>query len=326
MKIKALSLFLALCLLLSACGAVPEKKKETETPVAEENSISQEVTFTDALGRSVTVQEPKRVAALLGSFAQVWTLAGGEVCATADDAWEDLQLDLPEDAVNLGGIADLSLEKLLESQPDLILASSNTRQHMEWKETLEATNIPTAYFDVSDFDDYLQMLEICTQITGREDLYQQNGLAVQEQINQVREKSKARLEQEDAPTVLFLRASAASILAKNSEGTVLGEMLKDLGCINIADSDESLLENLSIEHILQADPDYIFFVQRGDDTEGTKAHIESFMSENPAWSQLSAVKNGEVYYMDKTLFNLKPNNRWGEAYEQLEEILSHAEG
>ena len=53
--------------------------------------------FQDALGREVTVQEPKRVACLLGSFAQVWQLAGGEVIATADDAWDDLGLELPEE-------------------------------------------------------------------------------------------------------------------------------------------------------------------------------------------------------------------------------------
>ena len=142
-------------------------------------------TFTDDLGRTVTVQDHTRVAALLGSFAQIWILSGGDVCATADDAWDDLNLDLSETTVNLGNTKELSLEKLLASQPDLILASANTRQQLEWKETLEATGIPVAYFEVSDFDDYLRMLEICTAITGREDLYRQHGLDVQTQIDTV---------------------------------------------------------------------------------------------------------------------------------------------
>jgi len=54
---------------------------------------------------------------------------------------------------------------------------------------------------------------------------------------------------------------------EGSDGTVLGAMLKDLGCINIADSDAMLLENLSVEYILRSDPDYVFIVQRGDDNE-----------------------------------------------------------
>lgn len=284
-----------------------------------------EVTFTDDLGRSITVENPQRVAPLLGSFAQIWMLSGGEVCATADDAWDNLELDLPENAVNLGNTKELNLELLFSAKPDFIIASTNTGQHMEWKDTLEAAEIPTAYFDVSDFDDYLRVLSICTDITGRKDLYEENGKAVQEQIQKVVEKSRLRLEQEEAPTVLAMVMSASSIYAKTSEGNVVGEMLDSLGCVNIADANEKLLENLSIEYILQQDPDYIFVVQHGDDTEGTKEHMRQLFEENVSWASLTAVKENRVYFMDKQLYNLKPNNRWGEAYEGLEAILSEGQ-
>ena len=102
-------------------------------------------------------------------------------------------------------------------------------------------------------------------------------------------------------------------------------MLYALGCENIADSQESLLENLSIEQIILQDPEYIFFIQQGDNEEGTKKNIENFISENPAWSELSAVKSGKVYLLEKPLYALKPNERWGEAYEKLEEILANEE-
>ena len=276
--------------------------------------------FQDALGREVTVQQPRRGACLLGSFAQVWQLAGGEVIATADDAWDDLGLELPEDCVNLGNTKELSLELLLASQPDFIMASANTRQNLEWMETLEATGIPTAYFDVSDFEDYFHLLDLCTGITGRRDLFEKYGVEVQKQINSVLEQAETR---GTAPSVLCMRASASSVTVKNSEDNVLGEMLKSLGCHNIADSDTSLLENLSMERILEADPDFIFLVQRGDDAEGMKAYVETMMAENPAWQQLTAVKEGRLYFMDKNLYNLKPNHRWGEAYEKLEEILEN---
>ncbi len=306
MKYKLLPFLLSLSLLL---GCAPK-----------EATVQDGICFTDDLGRSVTVQEPRRVAALLGSFAQIWMLAGGEVIATADDAWDDLSLELGEDAVNLGNTKELSLERLLSSQPDFILASANTRQNLEWRETLEATGIPTAYFDVADFDGYLRLLKLCTDITGRVDLYEQHGLAVQEQIQTVLEAGKTR---GTTPTVLVMRASAASVSVKNSQDNVLGEMLKTLGCVNIADSDTSLLENLSVERILEVDPDFVFLVQRGDDEAGMRKNVEAMMRENPIWQQLTAVKTGRVYYMDKNLYNLKPNHRWGEAYEKLEEILEN---
>ena len=275
-------------------------------------------TFLDDLGREVTVAEPERVAALIGSFAQIWTLAGGEVHASADDAWDEFGLAMAEDAVNLGNTKELSLEALLAAEPELVLASANTEVDVQWMPTLEAAGIPTAYFDVSDFDDYLRMLKRCTDLTGRPDLYEQHGLQVQAQIDEAVEKAKAR---GTSPKVLYLRASATSIRAKNSKGSVLGEMLKNLGCVNIADSDSSLLENLSMEHILMEDPDFIFFVQLGDDTEGTRENMERFFAEHPAWASLTAVREGRVILLDKKLYNMKPNARWGEAYLALEEML-----
>lgn len=312
-------------LFLAGCGNKDTQYRVTTVQTFQEESEgNQEYVFTDDLGREVTVNNPQRVAALLGSFADIWYLAGGEVIAAADDAWDDFDLPLSEDTVNLGMTKELNLEKLFEANPDFVLASSNTKGNVAWLETLESAGINVAYFEVNDFVDYLNVLKICTDITGREDLYEKNGLAIRQQIESVMEKSEERIEAAgEAPTVLSLRASATFIRAKNSKDNVLGEMLCSLGCVNIADSEESLLENLSVEQIILQDPDYIFFIQQGDNAEGTKANIENFIAENPAWSELTAVKEGRVYLLEKSLYALKPNERWGEAYEKLEGILSN---
>ena len=316
MKYRIICLLTCLLIFgLTACGG-PGTDQTTES----ENQENM-VTFTDDLGNEVSVSDPKRVAALLGSYADVWYLAGGEVIASADDAWDDFNLPMPEDAVNLGSTKRLSLEKLFAAEPDLILASTNTKIDVEWQETLNKAGIPTAYFDVSDFSDYLRMLKICTDITGRDDLYEVNGAAVKEKVDEIIKQSEERVKEKGAPKVLYLRASAGMILAKNSEGNVLGEMLKTLGCVNIADANDSLLEKVSMEYILKEDPDFIFFVPFGDDVEGMEANLKKFFEENPAWSELTAVKEGRVYHMEKSLYNLKPNEQWDAAYEKLEEIL-----
>ena len=287
-----------------------------------ENEQSDVVSFTDDLGRVVEVENPERVACLIGSFAEMWQLAGGEVCATADDAWDDMGLELAEDTVNLGNTHHISVENLLASNPDFIIASSTGKANLEIKDTLEASKIPTAYFEVSGVEDYLRVLKVFTDITGREDLYEKHGVEVQKQIDAVLEKNKERLQGKEGLSILLLRVTATTVYAKSNEGTVLGEMLDALGCINIADLDESLLENVSLEHILQMDPDYIFTVQMGSDTDGVQKHLESLFAEDSAWSKLTAVKENRWYHMDKRLYNLKPNARWGEAYEGLEEILA----
>ena len=278
-------------------------------------------TYTDDLGREVTLEkEPERVASLLGSFASAWTLAGGELVASTDDAWEDFDLDLSEDCINIGNLQELSLELLLSAEPDLVIASAKSQQDVEWMETLEDIGIPVLYFDVFGFEDYLHMLDVFTQITGREDLYEENGLKVQEKINDVVNKSLEVLKGNEGPEILLIRAAKTSVKAKGSEGTVLGEILQDLGCVNIADGSD-LLENLTMEAIIAADPEYVFVVFMGDDSEAAQANLDETLMNNPAWAGLTAVKEGHVYYMDKHLYNFKPNQLWGEAYQQAAEIL-----
>lgn len=286
---------------------------------AESGTAGTAVTFTDGLGRSLTVDSPRRVAALIGSFADMWCLAGGKdtLAAAAADTWTQFSLDLPDTVQNLGAVKEPSAETLLAVQPDLVLASTKTQADIDLLPTLEQAGIPVAYFDVSSFSDYLEMLEICTRITGCPERYEQYGTAVQAQV----EEAKARAEGKEAPTVLYLRATGGSCKVKNSKGSVLGEMLEDLRCTNIADSDASLLEELSMESILAADPDYIFLVLQGGNQEKARQTLEKAVLSNPAWQQLTAVKEGRCHYMDQALYNLKPNARWGEAYEGLAEIL-----
>ncbi|MBE6645601.1 MAG: ABC transporter substrate-binding protein [Ruminococcaceae bacterium] len=285
-------------------------------------SDGEKISFEDALGRSVFVKkQPERVASLLGSFSDVWILSGGKLCASANDAWEDFGLELDE-AINVGGAHSPSLELIISASPDLVIASASTASHLELCNTLEAVGISVAYFDVDNFDDYLGMLDVCTDITGRKDLYEKNGLHLKEEIDRIKDSYIRQNLTEKERTVLLLRASSTSVKAKGSRGTVLGEMLSDMGCINIADSDSTLLENLSIESVIMNDPQHIFVVTMGNDSEAAKASLEKTIKENPAWQSLRAIKEDRLHVMDKTLFNLKPNARFAEAYQKLYETLT----
>lgn len=80
-----------------------------------------------------------------------------------------------------------------------------------------------------------------------------------------------------------------------------------------------------MEAILESDPDYIFAVLQGSDTTDAEKILETTLLQNPAWSTLTAVQEGRYYVMDQNLYNMKPNARWGEAYEQLADILYPAQ-
>lgn len=298
---------------LSACGGSRQAPAETPAEAPEET-----VTFTDDLGRAVTVMKPGRVAALIGSFADVWCLAGGRdtLVAAADDSWTQFDLDLPETVENLGAVKEPNVELLLAAEPDFVLGSTKTAADLELLDLLEQSGIGVAYFDISSFEDYLRMLDICTQLTGCPERYTQYGTDVQAQVEQAVTRQDG-----SAPRVLYVRASGSSCKVKNSQGSVLGEMLAAMGCVNIADSETGLLENLSMETILAEDPDHIFVVLQGSDTKKVEQNLEQSLLSNPAWDELTAVREGRYHVMDQRLYNVKPNARWGEAYEKLADIL-----
>lgn len=286
-----------------------------------DHQSSSDIAFTDALGRQIQLDGvPARTACLLGSFADVWMLSGGEVCAAAEDAWEDFGF-VGDDMINIGGAHSPNTELLLSAAPDFVLASAATASHVALCEVLEAAGIAVAYFDILCFDDYLAMLRICTEITGRNDLYEQNGSHLAAEIADIKQRYTDASLSDNERTVLLLRASSGFVKAKGSEGTILGEMLADMGCINIADSDTSLLENLSIEAIVEKDPHYIFVITMGSDTDAAMQSLSDLIAENPIWQTLDAVQNNRIHVMDKSLFHLKPNAKWATSYQVLYETL-----
>ena len=310
MKRRIFCILTILCLTLAACApTAPAGNGSEQTP---------SVSFTDDLGRTVTAEPPRRVAALIGSFADIWQLAGGgdTLVAAADDAWTSFDLNLGEDVIKLGGVKQINLEQLAAAQPDLVLASSNTAAQVELLPALEQLGLKVAYFKVAEFQDYLHMLDLCSQLTGDTERFDQYGLAVESQVQAARDRADG-----SAPTALYIRATGAGCKVKNSRDSVLGEMLRDLGCVNIADSDQTLLEQLSLERILQLDPEYIFVVMQGADKTGAQQALDQTLLASPAWQSLTAVQQGRYYVMDDRLYNLKPNARWGEAYEHLADIL-----
>ena len=293
-------------ILLSACGA----------PAGDGLSSESAYTFTDALGHDVTVGNGQRVAAVMGSFAETWLLAGGELAAYTVDALDERGLDIEEDAVNLGMMKSPSVEMMIENDIDFVILSANIAEHVELYETLNNVGIVTAYFDVETFEEYLDMLDICTNITGRKDFYKIHGLDIQAQISE----AVAGSQEKEPPKVLFIRSFSTGARAKGSDN-MTGKMLADLGCVNIADSESALLEDLSMEIIIQEDPDFIFVVTMGTSDEKALETLKNGIESNPAWNGLTAVQNGRYIVLPKTLFHLKPNNRWGEGYALLSEVL-----
>ena len=81
-----------------------------------------------------------------------------------------------------------------------------------------------------------------------------------------------------------------------------------------------LLKELSLESIIQSDPDLILITTMGSEEQAV-AYLEEGLMKNSAWSGLKAAKTGNIQVLPKDLFQYKPNNRWDEAYADLATLL-----
>lgn len=326
---RFLPLFLALALLLTGCAAVSTTEStsqavsQVDSPSsAPESASSQlesagEVSITDSNGSQITLDtSAPRVVAAYGSFAEAWLLAGGELCGVTQDALEQRDLGLPEDIAVVGTVKEPNAEEIIALEPDLVLLASDITAQADIRDVLENAGLACAFFQVDTYADYAFMMEQLCAVTGREDLYEENVTQVGQQIEEA--QANAALSS-TRPNVLLIRAFSTGIKAKTDD-ELAGAILKDLGAHNIADDHPSMLEDLSLEEVIAADPDYIFVTTMGDEQKALD-YLNGLIQQNPAWSELSAVKEDRYIVLPKDLFHYKPNNRWGESYQYLGEIL-----
>ena len=270
----------------------------------------------DDRGVPLPDRQPKRVAALSGSLADMWLLAGGSLVAATQDAWDEGRLTLDDNVVCVGGVKQPSAELLLRTNVDFVLLSASLPSHIALAEQLTQAGIATACFDVNTLEDYVRVMQALTGITQQPERFETYALKVKKQAQDVIDSVQGK----PAPRVLLLRAFSSGIRVKNSMNNLTGAMLKDLGCINLADSDNGLMEQLSLEMIVRADPDFIFITTMGDDDKALQQLADTLTS-SPVWQSLRAVKQNRCHVLPKALFHYKPNAHWGESYQQLAQLL-----
>ena len=109
-----------------------------------------EETFLDDTGAPVSPEAPTRVAALSGSLAQIWLLAGGEVACVTQDALEQRDLGLPEDIAVVGTVKEPNAEEIIALEPDLVLLASDIIAQADIRDVLENAGISCAAWPIAE--------------------------------------------------------------------------------------------------------------------------------------------------------------------------------
>lgn len=300
MKRKLASICLAgamAAVMLAGCGADPSasgsstsgaSSAESGSETAADSSGAQEgaegetvypLTVTDDLGMEVTIEEePEQVVSL--SPANTETLfaigAGSRVAGRTD------YCNYPQEAAEVDSIGSYSspnMELIISKTPDVVFASDYIDDSI--RAQLEENGAKVVVFAGSDVSSVQNDIMIAGQIMNCNEEAEKVTSAMSEELAELQEIVSGVQEPKSAFIDLGSFYSAG-------KGSLLGNMLLDLGVENIVDDTGEMWPQLSVETIIEKNPDvYISLFTTPEELKQTAGV-----------SELDCIKNDQIIFFD----------------------------
>ncbi len=310
-----LALIMTISLLfLTGCGG-EEGSVEDESPIegdetaepAETNGI---VTVTDQMGREVTIEGiPQRIISLSPSNTEVaFALGLGERIVGVTEYCNYPPEALEKDIV--GGFSTPSIEKVIELEPDLILASTI---HEEEVPRLEELGIPVLVVEASSLNELYASMSLVAEITGVISAGEEVIASMQQRIQAVQDVVSV-IDDEDKIRVYYEVYSDPLMSA--GSGAFITDIITLAGGINIFGDVDENYPQISAEVVAERQPDIILF----PDYHGTADLVLEGMADRPGWESVPAVLEFRVYAMSDDTF-ARPGPRAVEAIEEAARIF-----
>jgi iron complex transport system substrate-binding protein len=311
---------LLVTLLIALLGACAPQTTPTPAPVATEvaatevptdATVAGTLTFTDGLGREITLDGPaQRILSLAPSNTEILFAIGAGDQVIGRDALSDY----PEEAksvTDIGSTFDaLNTELIVSLNPDLVLMAEINNP--EQAKQLEDLGLTVYYLkNPSTLEELYGNLEIVAQLTSHE----------QETASLI-ESLKARVavvDEKIAPissrfSVFYeLDATDPAKPYTAGKGTFITQLIDRAGGYNIA-ADLDGYPQMSLEQVVAADPAFIIL---GDARYGVSPES---IAQRPGWENLTAVKSGNVLTFNDDLVS-RPGPRLVDALEELAKML-----
>ncbi len=291
----ALSLMLVMAL-STACANTTEVDGEEasttqETQEVVDDSAAFPMTYVDAAEREVVIESvPTRISVSYLPYWEYLVTLGITPVATSQaqhyiDTWAPFEGYDFSEVVDLGD-TDVNLEVLAQVAPDLDIEPS-------YDEAVEniAKIAPTIVMDPRARMDWRFGLEEFGKVVGKPEVATQKIEEIDAQIDASREAIAEAIDESATVVVMSMMGKDRFFSARKP---VLFDEEDGLGLTPPEGyPKENDYEQISLEGLLEMDPDYIFVaVFRGDE-----AIFEETM-EDPIWESLSAVENGHVYRLE----------------------------
>ena len=264
--------------------------------------------YTDALGRIVNIPpSPQRIVSLAPNITETLFALGLDreiVGVTTDSAWPEAVRDLPR----VGGLASLSLERIIALDPDCIIgtADGNPRETVL---QLERAGFPVYVTNPRDLDDMLAMIVNLGVITGKRDRAEDLVRDLRRRIDAV----SAGVNNRQLPRVFF--QIAADPLITVGRGTFHDRLIELAGGINIFGHSPVRYPRVGVERVIAEEPQAIIVasMNRGDNDQ-------SALDRWRRWSNIPAVSSGRLYRIDADIIH-QPTPRIVDGLELLADLL-----
>lgn len=197
---------------------------------------------------------------------------------------------------DVGPVYNVSLEKVLACQPDLVIASAD--HHAKLAAQLEESHIPVLVLKTKTYDDVKRNLDIIGKVYGKEDAAKAKEAELDQAVQAIADAVPAQ-----GKRVAIIHATPSSVSVE-LPSSIAGDMAQLLHLQNIAadaaTDGQTTRIPYSMESLVQADPDVIFLTSMGS-SDKIEKRIQEDIKGNPAWASLSAVKAGRVYVLPENI-------------------------
>lgn len=286
-------------LALTACGG-----STGAAPSSAAADAAYPKTIEHAMGSTTIEKKPLRVATLDASYTDAALALGAQVVAyttyrKGDESFPSYLGDvsaLTKDASNVGPLAEPSLDKILDAEPDLIVSAKVRHEALYG----QLSKVAPTLFSKSTGPTWKENIVMLGDALGKKEEAEKLIADYQERAKKV---GAAILAKKPELTYSYVRFAGEDTARLYSSTSFLGEIMKDSGIPRPKgqpDSTEKILVELSQEKITQAEAGLIITSAFGQDTaEGDKARaqMKQFMS-NPLWKTLK----GQVLNVDDRVF------------------------
>ena len=185
-------------------------------------------------------------------------------------------------------------EAIISLNPDIVIASGHNKAGDEDPFALiKEAGIPVAYIPSSySIDGIYGDIEFIANLTGTEKEGEELINSMKEDVESIKAIGDTITDKKS----VYFEIGAGSGLYTFGNETFLNEMIETIGATNIF-GDESSWITVTPEAVIDANPDVILANSPGTNEAGLTA-VEDIVSRE-GWDTVTAVKNGDVYQIDK---------------------------